>query len=224
MPLLRRAVRAVALRRALPRGPRGRGAAATSTSRRASARAGCRCGCCGRPRCVMPDAARAQLEQRDVLLGEPDRRVGGAPAASAPGRPAAQASQVSSCASSIQASGPVGSGVGLDRRRASSGAAARRVRRAKVRCGQPPGSPSRRGQMLLRPLLPAACTRRTRRWPRAARSALRRRGREQVREPVDDVDGPPARCGLIEAEKGDDAVDVDQEERRGRIHRLGAGR
>jgi hypothetical protein len=40
-----------------------------------------------------------------------------------------------------------------------------------------------------------------------------------VREAVDEREAALGRFGLIEAEKGDDTIYVDQEERRGRIHR-----
>jgi hypothetical protein len=52
-----------------------------------------------------------------------------------------------------------------------------------------------------------------------ARQAGSGPGGDEVRQAVDECEAPGGRFGLVEAEKGDDTIYVDQEERRGRIHR-----
>jgi hypothetical protein len=87
--------------------------------------------------------------------------------------------------------------------------------------GPAAGQAQQARQVLLGPIFPA-------RAPdafvglREAGQTLPRFGGDQVGNAVHDREAPGGRFGLVEAEKGDDSVNVDQEERRGSSHRLGS--
>jgi len=109
---------------------------------------------------------------------------------------------------------PRGTGVGVDggqlpvpvERGSAAGEAQERQR---------PGQPEREGQVLVGLLLPAAA-------PHGVEGlgepeqVLAGAGREEMPDPVDHLEAPGRGLGRVEAEQGDDAVDVDQEE--GTIH------
>ena len=107
-----------------------------------------------------------------------------------PGRCAAQAWQVSSWASSTQASGPVGPGEAVDRGQLPVACRRRVAVAGKLRWGRPPGRPERVRQDARRPSPPSRCTRpaRSGRSSRCTQSAAR--GGEEMHDPVDELKRP----------------------------------